>query len=236
MKYFQKIFPNIIKSYKFKDLPIKRPQQKNFSKKKLLKMKRNWRQMNSANSKPSNFNYWAVRNGNQNNLTQEETSFFKKFIQEKMNDDEINRQVQNQLEIDRRIKEFKKTQNLEETNQVEILEKELSLAKKEIKKLKEELEQTKEDAEKWKRKYKSYLVNSKEKSSSQVDFSSTEEEENSSNETLKKEIQELIQGTITLGKIKKLGTDKIMQICDEYEILYRNMDQASRLILKEIKN
>lgn len=141
------------------------------------------------------------------------------------------------MEIDKRIKEFKKTQNLEETNQVEILEKKLSLAKKEIKKLKEELEQTKKDVEKWKRKYKSYLVNSKEKSSPQVNSSSTEEEENnSSNEALKKETQELIHGTITLGKIKKLGTDKIMQICDEYEIIYRNMDQASRLILKEIKN
>ena len=45
-----------------------------------------------STSKPSNFNYWIVRNGNQNTLTQEETSFFKKFIQEKMNEDEINRQ------------------------------------------------------------------------------------------------------------------------------------------------
>ena len=78
------------------------------------------------------------------------------------------------MEIDKRIKEFKKTQNLEETNQVEILEKKLSLAKKEIKKLKEELEQTKKDVEKWKRKYKSYLVNSKEKSLPQVNSSSTE--------------------------------------------------------------
>ena len=55
-------------------------------------MKRNWKQMIFSTSKPSNFNYWIVRNGNQNTLTQEETSFFKKFIQEKMNEDEINKQ------------------------------------------------------------------------------------------------------------------------------------------------
>lgn len=196
-------------------------------------MKRNWKQMNSSSTKPTNYSYWNIRNGNQqNNLTQEETNFFKKYIQEKMNEEEINKQVQTQLEIERRIKDLKKAQNMEESNQIEIVERELSLAKKEIKKLKDELEQSKEECEKWKRKYKTLVTNSKE------DTSSTDEEleKKFSSKDLEEELKELIKSDITKQKIKKLGAKKLEELCDKYGILYRNMDQASRLLFEEIGN
>ena len=56
-------------------------------------------------------------------------------------------------------------------------------------------------------------------------------------EELKEELGKLLNDdTITTGKIKKLGRKTIQELCEKYKIIYKNMDEASKLIFNSIPN
>lgn len=172
------------------------------------------------------------RNSILNDLTPEQEAELIQLLENKHYEQEINKRVQTELEVNRRIKEHYKSHEEEENDQMEILEKELSHTKKEISKLKHENETLKEESEKWKRKYKTLLSKSKDETSSEE-----EEEETPSMEELKEELGKLLNDdTITTGKIKKLGRKTIQELCEKYKIIYKNMDEASKLIFNSIPN
>lgn len=186
---------------------------------------------------------------NQITFSPEEMMLAKEFILEKRNQEQIDKQVLQQMEIEKRLNELKYQKSKIKEEEDISLAKELRLEKKKVVSLEEELKELKEEFQELKEKYNRIKAkNKKLKEKRKVEKSSSDEETSEielespgnrnstkSIEQLKKTIEDKINGNITLLKIKKLGSASIKSICEDHDVVYSTLNQAANLIYDKIK-
>ena len=187
-------------------------------------------------------NYWNLRNGqmnnrnftNSNSLTQEETENLKRKFKLEKEEEEITQELKRKIEVERRWSEMTQ-EDKPEIEKIKILEKELKRANRKIEKLEEEIEDLLEENNQLKGKnqklkkgknIKNIIINSDEEINKEDNENTDEEVINK--KKIKEEINKLISTDVTEAKIKALGKEKLIELCNTLKISYDGVAKTSK--------